>query len=126
MFAIAFDLVVAAAEEHHPRGVTAAYADIATTLRKFKFESIQGSVYVTEKDDMANLFAALLALKALPGSPPWCGTFAVSRSRAGATSRPSSRTNRWKDSPARLYLWNSPNACIMAWPARLDPAPGGS
>ena len=66
MFAIAFDLVVADAEEHHPRGATAAYADIASTLRKFDFERIQGSVYVTETDDMANLFAALLALKALP------------------------------------------------------------
>ena len=44
MFAIAFDLVVADAEEHHPRGATAAYADIASTLRKFDFERIQGSV----------------------------------------------------------------------------------
>ena len=38
MFAIAFDLVVADAAEHHPRGVTAAYTDIGTTLKKFKFE----------------------------------------------------------------------------------------
>ena len=29
----------------------------------------KGSVYVTETDDMANLFAALLALKALPWFP---------------------------------------------------------
>ena len=70
MFAIAFDLVVADAEEHHPRGATAAYADIAITQRKFDFKRIQGSVYVTETDDMANLFAALLALKALPWLPP--------------------------------------------------------
>ena len=69
MFAIAFDLVVADAEEHHPRGATAAYADIGSTLRRFDFERIQGSVYVTENDDMANLFAALLALKALPWLP---------------------------------------------------------
>ena len=69
MFAIAFDLVVADAEEHHPRGATAAYADIGSTLRKFDFERIQGSVYVTETEDMANLFAALLALKALPWFP---------------------------------------------------------
>ena len=69
MFAIAFDLVVADAEEHHPRGATAAYADIGSTLRWFDFERIQGSVYVTENDDMANLFAALLALKALPWLP---------------------------------------------------------
>lgn len=66
MFAIAFDLVVAEAAEHHPRGVTAAYDDIATALQRFGFERIQGSVYVSENNDMANLFAALLALKALP------------------------------------------------------------
>ncbi len=32
MFAIAFDLVVAEAGKHHPRGVTAAYTDIGATL----------------------------------------------------------------------------------------------
>lgn len=69
MFAIAFDLVVADAEEHHPRGATAAYSEIASTLRRFDFERIQGSVYVTNSDSMANLFAALLALKALPWFP---------------------------------------------------------
>lgn len=69
MFAIAFDLVVADAAQHHPRGVTAAYTDIGMTLGRFGFERIQGSVYVTEKDDMANLFAALLALKGLPWFP---------------------------------------------------------
>lgn len=50
MFAIAFDLVVAAAAEHHPRGVTAAYTDIGTTLKKFNFERIQGSVYVCDNN----------------------------------------------------------------------------
>ena len=61
MFAIAFDLVVADAAQHHPRGVTAAYTDIGVTLKRFSFERIQGSVYVSENNDMANLFAALLA-----------------------------------------------------------------
>jgi virulence-associated protein VapD len=69
MFAIAFDLVVADAAEHHPRGVTAAYTEIGASLKKFGFERIQGSVYVSENNDMANLFAALLALKALPWFP---------------------------------------------------------
>ena len=31
---------------------------------------MQGSVYVTEKDDMANLFAALLALRVMSWFPP--------------------------------------------------------
>ncbi len=69
MFAIAFDLVVADAARHHPRGVSAAYSDIGATLARFDFQRIQGSVYVTEKDDMANLFAALLELKSLPWLP---------------------------------------------------------
>ena len=69
MFAIAFDLIVTDGEEYHPRGVSAAYADIASALRQFFFERVQGSVYVTELDDMANLFAALLALRALPWFP---------------------------------------------------------
>ncbi len=66
MFAITFDLVVADAAQHHPRGVTAAYTDIGTTLKRYRFERIQGSVYVCDNNDMANLFSALLALKALP------------------------------------------------------------
>ncbi len=69
MFAITFDLTVADTEQHHPKGVSAAYADIAAALRQFAFERVQGSVYVTHRDDMANLFAALLALKALPWFP---------------------------------------------------------
>jgi virulence-associated protein VapD len=44
MFAIAFDLVVADAAEHHTRGVTDAYTDIGVTLKRFGFERIQGSV----------------------------------------------------------------------------------
>lgn len=37
MFAIAFDLVVADAEQHHPKGVAQAYADIKNTLAGFGF-----------------------------------------------------------------------------------------
>ncbi len=69
MFAITFDLVVADTEAHHPKGVSAAYCDIGNTLRQFAFERVQGSVYITHRDDMANLFAALLALKSLTWFP---------------------------------------------------------
>jgi len=69
MFAIAFDLVVADTEKHHPRGVSQAYTDIANTLRHFGFRWIQGSVYVTDSENMANLFDAIMALKALPWLP---------------------------------------------------------
>jgi virulence-associated protein VapD len=69
MFAITFDLVVAETSAHHPSSVTQAYTDIATTLAAHGFERIQGSVYVTTSDDMANLFKAIMALKALPWFP---------------------------------------------------------
>jgi virulence-associated protein VapD len=41
VFAIAFDLVVADALEHHPRGVTPAYDDIGRTLLGFGFNGGQ-------------------------------------------------------------------------------------
>jgi virulence-associated protein VapD len=69
MFAIAFDLVVADTLRHHPRGVTQAYADIRSVLEGFGFEWRQGNLYTTDRDDLANLFAAILALKALPWLP---------------------------------------------------------
>jgi virulence-associated protein VapD len=69
MFAIAFDLVVADTELHHPKGVSQAYTDIADALQRFGFRRIQGSVYVTDGEDMANLFQAIMALKALTWFP---------------------------------------------------------
>jgi virulence-associated protein VapD len=69
MFAITFDLVVADTSTHHPKNVTQAYTDIATTLAQYGFDRVQGSVYVTKSEDMANLFQAILALKVLPWFP---------------------------------------------------------
>ena len=69
MFAIAFDLVVADAERHHPAGASQAYAEIRRTLGRFGFEGVQGSVYLSDNPDMGNLLAAVLALKSLPWLP---------------------------------------------------------
>ena len=69
MFAIAFDLVVADTSKNHPKGVAQAYADIRSALTGFGFEWRQGSLYTTDKDNLANLFAAIMALKALPWFP---------------------------------------------------------
>jgi virulence-associated protein VapD len=66
MFAIAFDLVVADTQENHQKSVSQAYADIAATLATCGFSRVQGSLYVTDKEDMANLFKAIMLLKALP------------------------------------------------------------
>ena len=70
MFAIAFDLVVKDTAKHHPKGVPAAYADIGAALADYGFRRVQGSLYVCENEDMANLMDALDALTALPWFPP--------------------------------------------------------
>jgi virulence-associated protein VapD len=65
MFAIAYDMGVAAATQHHPRSCRQAYLDIESTLNKFGFERVQDSVFVSKDDDLANLFSAMMALMAL-------------------------------------------------------------
>ena len=70
MFAIAFDLAVAKTEQHHPKGVTQAYNDIGATLHSFGFNRVQGSLYVTDNEDMANLFRAIGALRNLEWFAP--------------------------------------------------------
>lgn len=71
MYAITFDLVVAETKKHHPRGdPSVAYREIYEVLvSKHGFEWKQGSVYILANDDMARLFAAIMALKALPWFP---------------------------------------------------------
>ncbi len=63
MYAVAFDLVVADTEQHHPKGVSQAYADIGAILNEYGFRRVQGSLYVTDNEDMANLFLAMQALR---------------------------------------------------------------
>ena len=65
MFAIAFDMVVADIRKHCPKGISSAYTEIAKTVAPFGFERVQGSVYVGRSDDIARLFDAITALKAL-------------------------------------------------------------
>ena len=66
MFAIAFDLVVADTLNNHQKSVSQAYADIAATLAICGFNRVQGSLYITNNEDMANLFKAIMLLKNLP------------------------------------------------------------
>jgi virulence-associated protein VapD len=70
MFAISFDLTVKITEQLHPGGTSGAYRDIGRKLAEFGFEQVQGSMYVTTRDDLANLTAAILALKAMAWFPP--------------------------------------------------------
>jgi virulence-associated protein VapD len=64
MYAVSFDLVVADTEQHHPKGVTRAHTEIGAVLVEHGFRRVQGSLYVTENEDMANLFLVIQALRA--------------------------------------------------------------
>ena len=64
MYAVAFDLIVADTERYHPKGVPQAYADIGSILADRGFSRVQGSLYVTDDEDMANLFMAMQELRA--------------------------------------------------------------
>jgi virulence-associated protein VapD len=69
MYAIAFDLVVANTAKHHPQSVARAYTDIGFVLNKHGFVRVQGSLYVSDNEDMAKLFTAIQSLKSLPWFP---------------------------------------------------------
>lgn len=63
MFAIAFDMDIKELRNTYGEPYNNAYYEIKILLRKYDFYNTQGSVYLTDKDDMANLFAAIYALK---------------------------------------------------------------
>ena len=69
MYAIAFDLVGADTEKHHTQGVSQAYSEIGTILGQHGFRRVQGSLYVTDDENMAKLFLTIQALRALPWFP---------------------------------------------------------
>ena len=69
MFAIAFDLIVKETIIQHPKSVSQAYTDIGAALSEFGFSRVQGSLYTTESEDLANLFGAIQVLKGLPWFP---------------------------------------------------------
>ena len=63
MFAIAFDMDIKALRNAYGEPYNNAYYEIKLILREFDFYNAQGSVYLTDKDDMANLFSAIYALR---------------------------------------------------------------
>lgn len=69
MYAVGFDLTVADTELHHPKGVSQAYTEIGAVLGEHGFRREQGSLYVTDNEDMAKLFLAIQSLSARPWSP---------------------------------------------------------
>ncbi|MBR2154226.1 MAG: virulence protein [Bacteroidaceae bacterium] len=63
MFAIAFDMDIKALRTVYGEPYNNAYYEIKILLRQYDFYNAQGSVYLTERGDMANLFSAISALK---------------------------------------------------------------
>jgi virulence-associated protein VapD len=66
MFAIAFDMDIKELRTTYGDPYNNAYYEIKIILRNYGFYNTQGSVYLTENDDMANLFSAIFALKKTP------------------------------------------------------------
>jgi len=63
MFAISFDMLIADLKENYGESYNNAYYEISVVLEAFDFYRAQGSVYLSEKNDMANLTKAMIKLK---------------------------------------------------------------
>jgi virulence-associated protein VapD len=69
MFAITCLLDPTATEAKHPQGADGALSEICRTLRSFEFERQPNGIYTCDNEDLANLFVAMTALKALRWLP---------------------------------------------------------
>lgn len=63
MYAIAFDMVIEDLKAYYGEPYNNAYFEIKKVLREYEFYNTQGSVYLTQKNDMANLYRSIEALK---------------------------------------------------------------
>ena len=65
MYAISFDMVVGELKIHYGEPYNNAYYEISTILEEFSFYRTQGSVYLSDKNDMVNLTKAMIKLKSI-------------------------------------------------------------
>jgi len=63
MFAISFDMVISDLKKHYNESYNNAYFEISIVLEKFDFYRAQGSVYLTQNNDLVNVTRAMIALK---------------------------------------------------------------
>jgi virulence-associated protein VapD len=61
VYGVVFDLYGPETEEQDP-----GCAEIGTILARYSFRRVHGNLYVTEDENMANLFVAIQELKKLP------------------------------------------------------------
>lgn len=69
MFAITFDMNAAKTGGNYPQDAARICADADAKLAEYGFERVQGSLYTCCDENLANLFDAMNALKALPWFP---------------------------------------------------------
>lgn len=65
MYAISFDMLIADLKQHYGEPYNNAYFEISITLEEFGFFRAQGSVYLSEHNDMVNLTRAMVKLKSI-------------------------------------------------------------
>jgi len=66
MYAISFDMLISELKQNYGDPYNNAYYEISSILRRYEFYNTQGSVYLSQNTDMANLFRAMNALKKIP------------------------------------------------------------
>ncbi|NHW58375.1 virulence protein [Escherichia coli] len=62
MYAITFDMVISDLEKYYGKAYNNAYYEISNILQEFGFFRTQGSVYLNNNSDMANLMEAIQTL----------------------------------------------------------------
>lgn len=65
MFEIAFDMSISDLKKAYGNPYNNAYYEISKKLGEFGFYNTQGRVYLSEKNDMVNLYRAIEALKSI-------------------------------------------------------------
>ena len=65
MYAISFDMVIGDLKENFGDPYNNAYYEIGKVLRNYDFYNTQGSVYLSEKNDLNSLFRAMNHLKSI-------------------------------------------------------------
>jgi virulence-associated protein VapD len=63
MFAISFDMIISDLKSNYGESYNNAYFEISNILENFGFFRAQGSVYLTENNDIVNVTRAMIALK---------------------------------------------------------------
>lgn len=67
MFAISFDMLISDLKLNYGDPYNNAYYEISNILEKYGFYRTQGSVYLSENNDLVNETRAMIALKRLIG-----------------------------------------------------------